>query len=89
MIERRQAAIEAPKRDIRTRTGTALFDFLLEDIRAGAAGALAGCPWSPDTIGSVDGHRLPPAALSRTARPTPRPARSAQGRWSAALSTRP
>ncbi|XXY18234.1 rifamycin-inactivating phosphotransferase [Sorangium sp. So ce216] len=33
LIERSQAALEELKRDIRTRTGTALFDFILEDIQ--------------------------------------------------------
>ncbi|MGK4007564.1 phosphoenolpyruvate synthase [Sorangium sp. So ce1036] len=33
LIERSQAAIEALKRDIGARTGTALFDFILEDIQ--------------------------------------------------------
>ncbi|KYF63146.1 phosphoenolpyruvate synthase [Sorangium cellulosum] len=33
LIERSQAALEELKRDIGTRTGTALFDFILEDIQ--------------------------------------------------------
>ncbi|WP_437756251.1 rifamycin-inactivating phosphotransferase [Sorangium sp. So ce1389] len=33
LIERSQAALEELKRDIRTKTGTALFDFILEDIQ--------------------------------------------------------
>lgn len=33
LIERSQAAIEALKRDIRNKAGTALFDFILEDIQ--------------------------------------------------------
>ncbi|MGK3967617.1 rifamycin-inactivating phosphotransferase [Sorangium sp. So ce118] len=33
LIERSQAALEELKRDIRTRTGTALLDFILEDIQ--------------------------------------------------------
>ncbi|WP_437507550.1 rifamycin-inactivating phosphotransferase [Sorangium sp. So ce1099] len=33
LIERSQAALEELKRDIRTRTGTALFDFILEDTQ--------------------------------------------------------
>ncbi|WP_437286017.1 rifamycin-inactivating phosphotransferase [Sorangium sp. So ce406] len=33
LIERSQAALEELKRDIRTRSGTALFDFILEDIQ--------------------------------------------------------
>ncbi|XXY44972.1 rifamycin-inactivating phosphotransferase [Sorangium sp. So ce269] len=33
LIERSQAALEELKRGIRTRTGTALFDFILEDIQ--------------------------------------------------------
>ncbi|WP_437834391.1 rifamycin-inactivating phosphotransferase [Sorangium sp. So ce1153] len=33
LIERSQAALEELKRDIRTRTGTALFDFIREDVQ--------------------------------------------------------
>ena len=33
LIERTQASIAAVKRDIRTKSGSALFDFILEDIQ--------------------------------------------------------
>ncbi|WP_437719045.1 rifamycin-inactivating phosphotransferase [Sorangium sp. So ce448] len=48
LIERTQAALTELKRDIRTRTGTALFDFIREDIQA-----LSKSMFGPRSMGAI------------------------------------